>query len=66
MYGLKTFDTAARFCRPCDEIRTFLRPLSRPNQPLSLVQRRDIHRVRVAQWMEMIAAAYIESLTNVC
>jgi putative transposase len=43
MCGLKTFDTAARFCSLFDDIRAFLRPLSRRNQPLSLMQRRDKH-----------------------
>jgi putative transposase len=57
MYGLKTFDNAARFCRLFDEIRAFLRPLSQRNQPLSVMQRRDIHRERFAQLMGMIAAA---------
>lgn len=44
MYGRKTCDNAARFCRLFDEIRALLRPLSRRNQSLSLLQRRDIHR----------------------
>jgi DDE domain len=44
MYGLKPFDNAVRFCRLFDEIRASLRPLSRRNQALSLMQRRDIHR----------------------
>jgi hypothetical protein len=43
MYGLKTFDNAARFCRLFDEIRAFLRPLSQRNQPLSGAAT-DIHR----------------------
>jgi putative transposase len=55
--GLKTFATASRFCRLFDEIRAFLRPQLRRNQPLSLAQRRDIHRVRFANLMGMIAAA---------
>jgi putative transposase len=64
--GLKTFGTAARFCRLFDEIRAFLRPQSQRHQPLSLTQRRDIHRERFAHMMGMIAAASPEShqLTN--
>jgi hypothetical protein len=55
--GVKTFATAARFCRRFDEIRAFLRPQSRRHQPLSLAQRRDIHRERLVQFMGLMAAA---------
>jgi putative transposase len=55
--GLKTFATAARFCRVFDEIRAFLRPQAHRNQPLTLEQRRRIHRERFAQLMGTIAAA---------
>jgi len=55
--GLKTFVTAARFCRVFDEIRAFLRPQSYRNQSLTLAQRRRIHRERFAHVMAMIAAA---------
>jgi putative transposase len=55
--GLKTFATAARFCRLFDEIRTFLRPQLRHNQQLSLAQRRDSHQVRFAHLMGLLAAA---------
>jgi putative transposase len=57
MGGFKHRHTAARFCRTFDEVRAFLRPQSRRNQPLSLAQRRDIHRDRFGQLMAMIAAA---------
>jgi putative transposase len=40
MGGFKHGRTAARFCRVFDEVRDFLRPQSRRNQPLSLAQRR--------------------------
>jgi putative transposase len=55
--GLKTFATAARFCRVFDEIRAFLRPQSHRNQPLTLKQRRRIHRERFAHVIVMMAAA---------
>jgi putative transposase len=57
MGGFKHGDTAARFCRAFEEVRAFLRPRSQHNQPLSLAQRRDIHRHRFGQLMAMIAAA---------
>jgi putative transposase len=57
MGGFKHGHTAARFCRAFDEIRAFLRPQSRRNQPLSLAQRRCIHRDRFAQLMGMMTAA---------
>jgi hypothetical protein len=46
--GLKTFGTAARFCRLFDEIRAFFRPQSYCNQRLTLTQRRCIHQERFA------------------
>jgi putative transposase len=55
--GLKTFASAACFCRVFDEIRAFCRPQLHHNQRLSLHQRRRIHRDRFAQLMEMMAAA---------
>ena len=57
MGGFKHGHTAARFCRAFDEVRAFLRPQSQRNQPLSLAQRRDIHRDRFGQLMEILAAA---------
>ena len=55
--GLKTFDTAERFCRLFDEIRAFLRLQSQHNQLLTLAQRRHIHRERFTDLMGMIAVA---------
>jgi hypothetical protein len=55
--GLKTFATAARFCRLFDEIWALFRPQSRHNQRLSLHQRRHIHRAQFTQLMGMMAAA---------
>ena len=57
MGGFKHRHTAARFCRTFDEVRASLRPQSRRNQPLSLAQRRDIHRDRFGQLMEILVAA---------
>jgi putative transposase len=55
--GLKTFVTAARFCRVFEEVRAFLRPQSRRDQWFSLAQRRTLHQERFAQLMGMMAAA---------
>jgi putative transposase len=57
MGGFKTVATAGCFCRVFDEIRAFLRPQSHRNQPLTLAQRRCIHRARFAHLMGIIAAA---------
>lgn len=61
MCGFKHGQSAAGFCRLCDEIRALLRPRSRRNQPLTLEQRRRIHRERCTDLMGMIAAASPES-----
>jgi transposase-like protein len=55
--GLRTFRTAAQFCRVFDELRAFLRPQSCHNQRLSLAQRRAIHQERFTQVMGILAAA---------
>lgn len=55
--GFKTFATAACFCCVFDELRAFLRPQAHRNHLLTLAQRRDIHRERFAQAMDIIAAA---------
>jgi putative transposase len=55
--GLKTFATAACFCRVFDEIRAFLRPQSYRNQVLTLAQRRPIHCDRFAHLREIMVAA---------
>lgn len=57
MGGFKQGHTAARFCRAFDEVRALLCPQSQRNQPLSLAQRRDIHRDRFGQLMEIWVAA---------
>jgi putative transposase len=57
MCGFKHSNTAARFCRVYDEVRSFLRPQKRHNQRLALTQRRRIHQERVAQLMGLMAAA---------
>jgi len=58
MYGLNTFDTAARFCRVVDAIRAFLTPPSQRNRTLTLAQCQRIHRNRLAQLMSLMAALY--------
>jgi transposase-like protein len=55
--GLKTFVTAACFCRVFDEIRAFLRPQLHRNQPMKLAHRRHIHQERFTQLMAMMIAA---------
>jgi transposase-like protein len=55
--GLKTFDTAACFCRLFDEVHAFLRPQSPRNQSLTLKHHRAMHRDRFIQLMGMVAAA---------
>ena len=55
--GLRTFRTAAQFCRVFDELRAFLRPQSCHNQQLSLAQRRAVHQERFTQVMGILAAA---------
>jgi putative transposase len=55
--GLRTFRTAAQFCRVFDELRAFLRPQSRHNQRLSLAQRRALHREQFIRLMGILAAA---------
>jgi putative transposase len=57
MGGFKHGHTAARFCRTFDEVRAFLRLQSQRNEPLSLAQRRDIHRNRFSQLMAIMVAA---------
>ena len=63
--GLKTFATAARFCRVFDEIRAFFRPQSNRNQFLTLAQRRCIHQERLTELMGMMAAAQSSSERSV-
>jgi putative transposase len=50
--GLKTFATAAYFCRAFDEIRAFLRPQSHRYRTLTPAHRRHIHQARFAQLWE--------------
>jgi putative transposase len=57
MGGFKADTTAVHFCGLFDKVRSFLRPQSCRNQPLSLAQRRDIHQARFTQLMRLMAAA---------
>jgi putative transposase len=43
MRGFKSFASAGRFCRGYDELRGFLRPRARHNQPVSASRRRPLH-----------------------
>jgi putative transposase len=54
--GLKTFATAACFCRAFDELRAFLRPELHRNQALPLAQRRRIYQERFAHLIGILAA----------
>ena len=55
--GFKSCDGAGRCCRLCDEIRAFMPPQARHHQPLSLPQRRAIHRERSTPLLELRGAA---------
>jgi len=55
MRGFKSFGSAARFCRGYDELRDFLRPGTRHNQPVSASRRRMLHLRRAT-----IALAILE------
>ena len=56
MGGFRQGNTAARFCCAFDEVRAYLHPQSQRHQPLSLAQRRDIHRDRFGQLMGILVA----------
>ena len=43
MRGFKSFASAERFCRSYDELRDFLRPRTRHNQPVPAHRRRLLH-----------------------
>jgi len=54
--GSKNFDTADRFCRAFDKVRSLLRLTSQINQIISLACRRLIHVQRVAALRDLISA----------
>ena len=57
MRGFKSFVSAERFCRSHDELRDFLRPRTRPNQPVPAGRRRLIHLRRATGALAILAAA---------
>ena len=57
MGGLKSVDSATRFCRVHDEVRNFLRPRSKRNERVSLAQRRILYTARTRVLLTALAAA---------
>jgi len=57
MRGFKSFASAERFCRSYDELRDFLRPRSRHNQPVSASRCRLLHRRRAISALAILDAA---------
>src|SRR3954463_11020871 len=57
MRGFKSFASAERFCRGHDELRNFLRPTTRHNQPVPASRRRLLHLRRANSALAILAAA---------
>ena len=57
MRGFGSFASAERFCRSYDELRDFLRPRTRHNQPVSASRRRLFHLRRAATTLAILEAA---------
>jgi putative transposase len=57
MRGFKSFASAERFCRSYDELRAFLRPRTRHNQPVPANRRRLLHLRRAGCALAMLEAA---------
>ena len=57
MRGFKSFASAGRFCRGHDELRAFLRPRTRHNQPVSASRRRLLHLRRATAALAILEAA---------
>jgi transposase-like protein len=57
MRGFKSFASANRFCRSHDELRNFLRPRTRHNQPVSANRRRLLHLRRATAALTILEAA---------
>jgi putative transposase len=57
MCGFKSFVSAERFCRGYDELRGFLRPRTRHNQPVPASRRRLLHLRRAAAALAILAGA---------
>ena len=57
MRGFKSFASAERFCRSHDELRDFLRPRTRHNQPVPADRRRLLHLRRATTALAILEAA---------
>ena len=57
MRGFKSFASAERFCRSYDELRDFLRPCTRHNQPTPANRRRLLHLRRATSALAILKAA---------
>jgi putative transposase len=57
MRGFKSFASAERFCRSYDELRNFLRPRTRHNQPVPARRRRLLHLRRASCALVTLGAA---------
>jgi len=57
MRGFKSFASAERFCRSYDELRDFLRPRTRHNQPVPADRRRLLHLRRATAALAILEAA---------
>ena len=57
MRGFKSFASAERFCRSYDELRDFLRPRTRRNQPVPASRCRLIHLRRATGALAILEAA---------
>ena len=57
MRGFKSFASTERFCRSHNELRDFLRPRTRHNQPVPAGRRRLLHLRRAAAVLAILEAA---------
>ena len=57
MRGFKSFASTERFCRGYDELRHFLRPCTRPNQPVPARRRRLLQLRRVTTVLTILETA---------
>jgi putative transposase len=57
MRGFKSFASAERFCRSHDELRDFLRPRTRHNQPVPADRRRLLHLRRATAALATLEVA---------
>ncbi len=57
MRGFKSFASAERFCRGYDELRDFLRPATRHNQPVPASRRRLLYLRRASSALAILEAA---------